>query len=337
MPAILRRLYRPDDKKKKRKKMDDDERRDGGLFGILGDLLRRKPEEDEASLKQKKQRQKKQQQQLLLDKQKAVKAQQKESSIIRQQELQPKQQARLNAKTNDWSLEVKKTPPVGNKKVEPIRPEPPNTVNNPLNAATSAASAATAAATKFVSNALQQFPYRGGSSAEQWVPVFSKTRLAPGEIVPVTIGGIDLIVVASKDGRKLYCMANSCPHLGTPLETGQLTRMPIENAINSNSNSIAYASSSAALTELEVTRLLSQDGCEDCIVCPLHKTCFSLQTGQVRGEWCPYPPILGKIVGALKGPTAAAVFDIRTRGKMIEVRINSTLQQQQPTTTPQLP
>jgi outer membrane biosynthesis protein TonB len=54
--------------------------------------------------------------------------------------------------------------------------------------------------------------------AEEWVPVFPKTRLAPGEIVPATVAGIDLLVIASKDGRKLYCITNSCPHLGTFLK-----------------------------------------------------------------------------------------------------------------------
>jgi hypothetical protein len=54
--------------------------------------------------------------------------------------------------------------------------------------------------------------------AEEWVPVFPKTRLSPGEIVPATVAGIDLLVIASKDGRKLYCITNSCPHLGTFLK-----------------------------------------------------------------------------------------------------------------------
>ena len=68
---------------------------------------------------------------------------------------------------------------------------------------------------------------------------------------------------------------------------------------------------------------MANDGCEDCIVCPLHKTAFALDSGQVRGEWCPYPPVLGKVMGSVKRQETLAVFDVRTRGKNIEVRLNT--------------
>ena len=137
---------------------------------------------------------------------------------------------------------------------------------------------------------------------EEWVVVFPKTRLDPGEVVPVNIGGIDLLVAASVDGKKLYSIANSCPHLGTPLETGPMIRRPVESGTNSD------------------------DGFEDCIVCPLHRTTFSMETGDVRGEWCPYPPVIGAVMGAVKKKSPVAVFDVRTRGKNVEVRINSSLE-----------
>jgi len=169
----------------------------------------------------------------------------------------------------------------------------------------------------------------GGSGNEEWVPVFPKTRISPGQMVPVTVAGIDLLVIAAKDGRQLYCIANSCPHLGTPLETGKLVRLPVEN--NPSSPSLPPSplqppkKKRNQLTEVEVSSILQQDGCEDCIVCPLHRTAFALESGQVRGEWCPYPPVLGKVMGAYKGQTSAAVFDVRYRGKNVEVRINSPI------------
>jgi len=170
-------------------------------------------------------------------------------------------------------------------------------------------------AQKFVSGI---FNGRGG---EEWVPIVPKTRLDPGEIVPVTVNGIDLLVIASKDGRKLYSIANSCPHLGTPLETGKLVRLPIENS-PTPSESLPLRKS---FTEQDVATLLAQDGCEDCIVCPLHRTAFALKSGDVRGEWCPYPPVVGKLVGTIKSQTSVAVFDVRTRGKQVEVRINTPI------------
>lgn len=205
---------------------------------------------------------------------------------------------------------------------------------------------------------------KANSKNEEWVAVMPKTRISPGEMVPVTIaGGIDLLVIASNDGRTLYCIANSCPHLGTPLETGKLTRLPkvpttatttksstattsaTSSSVSSTSrskddsknddtnysnNTISsfdkmVSSNNLLFTEMQLTDLLQQDGCEDCIVCPLHQTAFALRSGEVRGEWCPYPPVLGKIVGSIKPPTSAAVFDIRTRGKNIEVRLNTPL------------
>jgi nitrite reductase/ring-hydroxylating ferredoxin subunit len=164
------------------------------------------------------------------------------------------------------------------------------------------------------------FDNNKNGNQEQWVPVFPKTRLSPGEIVPATIGGIDLLVIASKDGRKLYCIANSCSHLGTPLETGKIVRLPVEGPVDK-----VDSSRRPTLTETEVSAILQQDGLEDCIVCPLHRTAFALKSGEVRGEWCPYPPLVGKLVGTVKQPTGVATFDIRTKGKQIEVRINSLL------------
>lgn len=165
---------------------------------------------------------------------------------------------------------------------------------------------------------------------EEWVPVFPKTRIMPGEMVPVTVAGIDLLAIASNDGQSLYCIANSCPDLGTPLETGQLTRLPIEDKSTPPSSPTTTKSPfgpqdnvGLILSETDVSNILSQDGCEDCIVCPLHKTAFALKSGEVRGEWCPYPPVLGKVMGTVKQPTAVAVFDIRTKGKNVEVRLNS--------------
>lgn len=200
---------------------------------------------------------------------------------------------------------------------------------------------------KFLSNAatgsMKRLSFTKSSSAEEWIPVFPKTRISPGEVVPATIAGIDLLVVASSDGRKLYCIANSCPHLGTPLETGMLERRPIETikpqpstftgsrvtqssqqqkqkASNSNTDS-----DKMIVSELDVISMLQQDGCEDCIVCPLHRTAFSLESGQVRGEWCPHPPIIGKIMGTVNAANNAAVFDIRYKGKNVEVRINTPI------------
>ncbi|CAJ1960865.1 unnamed protein product [Cylindrotheca closterium] len=159
------------------------------------------------------------------------------------------------------------------------------------------------------------------SSKEEWIIVASKTSIAPGALVPISAAGLDLLLVASKDGSALHCIANSCSHLGTPLEIGTLERRPIENTNFEPSNDAAPSS----LQENYLAKLLAQDGCEDCIICPLHKTAFALESGEVRGEWCPYPPVVGKVVGTIKPKSALPVFDVRTKGKNIEVRINTPI------------
>jgi nitrite reductase/ring-hydroxylating ferredoxin subunit len=173
-------------------------------------------------------------------------------------------------------------------------------------------------AQKFVFNRLEK-----QKSQEEWIVVAPKTRISPGEIVPISTAGLDLLLVASKDGSALHCIANSCPHLGTPLETGILDRRPVEPTESPpTKNSVNGA---MKLQETDISRLLTQDGCEDCIVCPLHQTAFALESGEVRGEWCPYPPVLGKVMGTVKNKDNLPVFDVRTKGKNIEVRLNTPI------------
>jgi nitrite reductase/ring-hydroxylating ferredoxin subunit len=167
--------------------------------------------------------------------------------------------------------------------------------------------------------------FEGQKDKEEWLVVAPKTRISPGEMVPVTAAGLDLLLVASKDGSALYCIENSCPHLGTPLEVGMLERRPTETSANSTSDD-ASGMDPRLLQETDITKLLTQDGCEDCIVCPLHKTAFALESGEVRGEWCPYPPVIGKVMGIVKTKSTLPIFDVRTKGKNIEVRLNTPFQ-----------
>lgn len=146
---------------------------------------------------------------------------------------------------------------------------------------------------------------------EEWVVVCPKTRLSPSEIVPVEVAGLSLLVVVSKDGQTIHAISNSCPHLGTPLETGQIDRR-LKPGVEAGPGQEPSA--------------MGDECYEECIVCPLHNTAFELNTGEVRGEWCPYPPVIGKVMGTVKAKTNLPKFDIRTRGKNVEVRLNTSLE-----------
>jgi len=139
---------------------------------------------------------------------------------------------------------------------------------------------------------------------EEWVVVAPKRIIAPGEALPLVAAGLDLLLVASRDGKKLYCVANQCSHFGTPLETGLIQKLEEDTAGKV---------------------VPSPQGC-DCVVCPLHRTAFDLETGEVVGPWCPHPPGIGGVVGAVKQKNKLPTFETRIKGKNIEVRISSVLE-----------
>ncbi len=112
---------------------------------------------------------------------------------------------------------------------------------------------------------------------EEWVVACPKTRVGPGQIIPCTVQGLDIIIFASRDGQRLDAFANACPHLGSPFDLATIERKP-------------------ALNDKGRTDDGAGNGCVDCIVCPVHRTAFEIESGQVRGEWCPYPPVIGGIM-----------------------------------------
>ena len=143
-------------------------------------------------------------------------------------------------------------------------------------------------------------------SRDEWVVACTKARVGPGQIVPCVVNGLDIIIFASRDGTRLDAFANSCPHLGSPFDLATIERKP---ALKDKSRSGDGAG----------------DGCVDCIVCPVHQTAFEIQSGQVQGEWCPHPPILGSIMGYMKPKQGLVKFAVRLRGKNVEVRVSTSV------------
>ncbi len=117
-------------------------------------------------------------------------------------------------------------------------------------------------------------------SKDEWVVACPKTRVGPGQIVPCSVNGLDIIIFASRDGQRLDAFANACPHLGSPFDLATIERKPL---IRKDKGKVTMVDGTV-------------DGCVDCIVCPVHQTAFEIQSGQVSGEWCPYPPIIGGVM-----------------------------------------
>lgn len=118
-----------------------------------------------------------------------------------------------------------------------------------------------------------------------WVPLLSASDIAPGETKAVLKMGQSILVTCDTNGQ-VYASSNMCPHLGAPLANGMVS-----------------------------------DGV---ITCALHKSSWNLSTGEPTGQWCPFPPLVGPLLGKLRRPAQLSVFPVRESndGKYIEALLN---------------
>jgi nitrite reductase/ring-hydroxylating ferredoxin subunit len=82
--------------------------------------------------------------------------------------------------------------------------------------------------------------------------------------------------------NQLYAVNSNCPHLKLPLKNGK-----VENGV---------------------------------IVCPLHRSAFDLRTGAVQ-DWCPWPPVVGKVLAAVSPAKVLPVFPLRVEDGNILVDV----------------
>jgi nitrite reductase/ring-hydroxylating ferredoxin subunit len=167
-----------------------------------------------------------------------------------------------------------------------------------LSNATSALKSNIGGLNEFVSGIASREGRESFKSGYKWIEIGSKTMIMPGQMVPIEARSVKLLLIATLQGE-LYCIENSCPHLGTPLETGKVGKEKC-NEKNGGGGKIEE---------------------RDCITCPLHKTKFALESGEVLGQWCPDPIIVGPLLGMLQPRRALERFDTRTSFKKIEVRL----------------
>jgi len=101
-----------------------------------------------------------------------------------------------------------------------------------------------------------------------WIRVLTQDELPEGSRQVVNVTGRDVLLVNHKG--QIYAVDNRCPHMGAPLVQGQVTK-------------------------------------EGAIICRRHHSAFDLRTGNVK-DWAPWPPAVGRVLGAISREKALPVF-----------------------------
>jgi nitrite reductase/ring-hydroxylating ferredoxin subunit len=158
-----------------------------------------------------------------------------------------------------------------------------------VNAASSALMGATLApASSFISAqrpaaAARPSAARVTMKQDAWVPLLPTSEISPGDLKGVYVAAQSILVSCDFDGQ-VYASANICPHLGTPLTDGAVG-----------------------------------DGV---LTCAQHKSSWDLTTGELSGDWCPFPPLVGPLLGKLQGPQPLAVYPVRENNGNIEALLD---------------
>jgi len=112
-----------------------------------------------------------------------------------------------------------------------------------------------------------------------WVNVLDENSLPEGAREVVEVD--DTLVLLVRHRGEIFAVAARCPHMGAPLKNGRIT----------------------------------EDGY---LICPWHRSAFSLRTGDVA-RWTPWPPGVGKVLGALRREHALPVYPVRVENGHILV------------------
>ena len=102
----------------------------------------------------------------------------------------------------------------------------------------------------------------------QMIKLFPVSEVPENARKVVNVGEYKVLIIHSKG--KFFAVDNHCPHMSFPLNLGKVT--------------------------------------DDCtIICAFHHSAFDLESGDVK-EWSPWPPLVGKSMGALVRKKALPVF-----------------------------
>jgi nitrite reductase/ring-hydroxylating ferredoxin subunit len=115
-----------------------------------------------------------------------------------------------------------------------------------------------------------------------WTRVLSAEELPEGERRVVDVEDHSILLIRYQG--EVFAMQSKCPHLGGLLAGGKI----------------------------------SDDGA---IVCPLHRSAFDMRTGDVKA-WVPWPPGVGKVLGAVSRKKALPVYPTRVDAEGIWIGLD---------------
>lgn len=104
-----------------------------------------------------------------------------------------------------------------------------------------------------------------------WIKVLSEAELPEGARQVVKVEEHSILLI--HESGAIYAMVSACPHMRLPLKGAKIT-----------------------------------DG--ETITCPFHHSAFDLKTGDVKA-WSLWPPVVGKMLGAVSREKALHVFTTR--------------------------
>lgn len=111
------------------------------------------------------------------------------------------------------------------------------------------------------------------------VKLFPVTEVPDNTRKVAKVGEHQVLIIHTQG--KFFAVSNRCPHMHLPLQNGKVTG----------------------------------DGG---IVCPFHHSAFDLTSGDVKA-WSPWPPLVGKALGALAREKALPCFEVEVRDQFVWV------------------
>jgi nitrite reductase/ring-hydroxylating ferredoxin subunit len=116
-----------------------------------------------------------------------------------------------------------------------------------------------------------------------WLKALEVNALTPNTRQVVKLEERSLLLL--NEAGNIYAVESSCPHMKFPLKKGKV----------------------------------SADGA---ITCPLHRSQFDLATGNVK-TWCPFPPVVGNILGKISSEKNLGVFPTKVEDGQILVDLSA--------------